>query len=94
MSEIRLAGSHIHKSVNYLFSVEFKPPQISAQCFENGTASFNWNISPDQDLSVPYLDYHLFGWILSGNCSYANGTNPNGTNPISKVSTCILILIS
>ena len=73
-------------SASYLFFVEFKPPQISAQCFENGTVYFNWSSSPDQDLSKPYLHYVYYGWYLSGNCSYANGTNP-----IAKVSTSILI---
>ena len=67
---------HEHKSVYYLYSVEFKPPQLSAQCFENGTACFNWSSSPDQNLSETCLNYLLLAWHLSGNCSYENGTNP------------------
>ena len=55
-------------------SVDFKPPQVFTQCFENGMANFSWNLSPDQKLSQDYLENSLNGWQISGNCTYENGT--------------------
>ena len=49
--------------------IEFKPPQIFTQHFENGTLYASWSLLPDQELSIDYLNYLLYGWFLSGNCT-------------------------
>lgn len=54
------------------FFVEFIPPQVDARCFQNGMVSFNWNLSPGQDLSLDYLNNQKRGWIASGNCTHQN----------------------
>ena len=69
------------------FLLEFKPPQIVTQCFNNVTFYTKWTLLPDQVLSDIFLRR---GWLLSGNFTY---------NSIVLVSTCskahaFLILIS
>lgn len=54
------------------FFVEFIPPQVDVQCFQNGNARFNWSLSPGQDLSLDYLNNQKSGWIVSGNCTHQN----------------------
>ena len=68
-----IAEAHI--SLIMYFFADLKPPQIFMQCFENGTANFNWRLLPDQtanNLSFAYLKYSHTGWLISGNCTYQN----------------------
>ena len=66
----------------FLCFVDFKPPQIFKQYFDNGTYLVSWSLLTDQELSFDYLEDSQQGWFLSGNCT---------KNGIVMVSVCIII---
>ena len=81
------------------FYVEFKGPQVFAQCFENGTAHFSWNLSPNKvlspnkDLSLSFLEYSRRGWLISGNCTHENNTIYTSNAFVSLTNVHIVMMI-
>lgn len=65
---------HIYIATYVCSFTELKPPQIFANCFNNGTVIFKWNLSSHQNLSMSYLRKLHIGWLVSGNCTYQNDT--------------------
>ena len=59
---------HIYVHTFLYFFVEFKPPQIFTH-IENESVHANWSLSPDQELSISYLEFSRQGWFLTGNCT-------------------------